>query len=99
MNLERDEFKAWLEGLTPGAFAGYEASKWSCPIANFLVSKGARRPVVDNKRFQKNGSVHKVPRWPLPEWAVEFVGKVDSGAMYHGTPRAITASRALEILG
>jgi len=91
MNLDREEFKAWLESKSPVTRVGERGSGCNCPVARYIKATSPvkiKNLIVGGLWIEINGK-----KSDPPEWVVSFVAFVDEGPAQN-----ITASRALEIL-
>lgn len=82
-------FRAWLEGKPANEFVGLPRQGTSCPLAMFVRETGnadfvnvpdCHAFVADNQYFR------------VPDWAAEFIQRVDRA------PAAIRADQALVLL-
>lgn len=89
--LDKQEFINYLAGNLATSFHVGAGSEYSCPLAAFLTAKYQKDVEVDAERFTVGTDI-----FPTPEWAYEFISKVDQ--TNGGFLAPITGLTALSIL-
>lgn len=104
LRLDRDDFRAWVEGHGADEEVGERGSSCHCPIANYLKSQ------IDNLESLQVGNVllYSTKYLPceimvkLPAWVQEFIQKIDEPVYKHTDPirvsMNVTVDEALEVL-
>lgn len=98
VRLSRRGFRRWLELQDIQAHVGERGSPASCPIANYLVWKGADFPRVDEDSFTYCSTFFGKVRRTLPKWAYSFIVRIDTDDDVTEEPESVTAEYALEVL-
>ncbi len=93
MNIEKEEFKRWLQTMHGDTIIGTPGSGTNCPIAKFLNSQISGFTHVRSDDFCVYGE-YGGDVYPTPRWASKFIKKVDSDSII----KAITVQKALELL-
>lgn len=75
VTLERDAFARWLLLFSPDAIVGRALCPDECPLARYLAIKTGRPVEVDPDVWYTPGSIYD---YDLPEWAKDFVHRVDA---------------------
>jgi hypothetical protein len=91
MNLDREQFRAWLLSQPDGVCVGNAIDACSCPVACWLSGVTGQAVMVgdENWRFVEGDEVYDVPAW-----VKEFVREVDRARLNE----AITKEWALQIV-
>ncbi len=93
MNIEKEDFRQWLQSIHGDTIVGIPGSGTNCPIAKFLKSQIDGFSHVRNNDFciySKTGA----KLYPTPRWVSKFIKKIDSDSII----KEITAQKALELL-
>ena len=94
MNIEKEDFKQWLQSMHGDTIIGTPGSGTNCPIAKFLNSQINGFTHVRSDDFCVYGYKGGSELYPTPRWASKFIRKIDSDSII----KAITVQKALEIL-
>lgn len=94
MDLNRAEFKKWLESKEPTSAVGIQLKSESCPIANYLKEKTGESYTVMGNRYYDTAGLRDTPMHVSPPWAWEFIYEIDHLSIQH----ELSAKEALDIL-
>ena len=94
MNIEKEDFRQWLQSIHGDTIVGIPGSGTNCPIANFLNSRISGFTHVRGDNFCVYSYTTGAKLYPTPRWASKFVKKIDSDSII----KEITAQKALELL-
>lgn len=96
----RRQFEKWLQSHPPDEVAGVPCKGDRCPIAEYLVSRGAWDVSVDSETWSAwIGPGIAVWDRPMPRWAQDFIHGVDTFNPSPWRQNPITYGDCIEILG
>lgn len=99
LRLDRRSFRKWLEEHDPGETVGRAGTAESCPIANYLWTRGVDMPLVWYGEIEWIRDDSSSPFWgrrriPSNHWVAQYIERLDD-------PEAqfdVSAHLALEVL-
>jgi len=98
IKLDKQEFQIWLEKHQDNDVVGESISFHLCPIANFFQYCGAAFSCCYEEKISYVCSGIYYVNQLLPEWAIQFIKRIDNILDKEKQHCNITARQALEVL-